>query len=191
MSAPFSACANIAFDRDLGTVRAGAITVQAARILVNVLEPGADEETAVPDANSVGLRVARRVRCALNDPDAHDCVVKVAGVAASVQWLMTAAAGGSISADRAGPWQRWCFQHTCACRRRRSRRRSLARPNEKNTLPRRVASRSLTMRRIHRRSASKCTIAPCPRQTVMLRSRSASVRSSLGHVFLESLRSLA
>jgi hypothetical protein len=93
---PCAYCANLSFDKDRGVVCVAASAVQAARVLVSVVEPEEDEEITTPDTNARGLRVARHVRCALGDADSEDYTVKTAGVSGSVQWLATAAAGATF-----------------------------------------------------------------------------------------------
>ena len=65
--------------------------VDAARILVTFLEIEDDEETATPDDSKLGLRVARRVLCALSPDDpAREYKVTVVGLASNVQWMIKA-----------------------------------------------------------------------------------------------------
>ena len=92
---PFTACTDVAYDADLGVVhvkRTGGNSIEATavRILVRIQEPLEDEVPTVPDPSQIGLQVTRKARCALNDSDETIYDLVTAGVASSMQWLISA-----------------------------------------------------------------------------------------------------
>ena len=88
---PFAFCSEVTFDKDLGVLTRSGTAVSAARLLVRVKEAEEDELIAQPDPTNNGFRVCRRIRCCLAGSSADAIYdVKIAGMAASVQWLMTA-----------------------------------------------------------------------------------------------------
>ena len=86
---PFALCASVAYDTDLGFAAVGDHVVSAVRLLVKVLESKDDEDTAVPDT-AQGLRVSRRVACALDRASQAEYLLTAAGLSSSVQWLVRA-----------------------------------------------------------------------------------------------------
>ena len=62
---PIAFCKEVAYDKDLGIATVRERTVHAVRLMVTLEAAGPDDETALPDTQSVGLRVVRRARCAL------------------------------------------------------------------------------------------------------------------------------
>ena len=105
---PFARCADVAFDADLGITTVCSSAVLAVRLLVVILAPGEDEVVATPDVTNSGFRVCRKVRCCLETDTEEAYEIKIAGIANSVQWLMTAPAdtcflltAKSRSADKA------------------------------------------------------------------------------------------
>ena len=83
-------CKSVSYDAQLGVMSVGGCPVASARLLIRMEAVEEDEEFAVPDPSQQGLRVTRMVRCALDREDAGKYPMKTAGLAASVQWLMTA-----------------------------------------------------------------------------------------------------
>ena len=85
----------MAIDPDLGMVRCADAPAVLVRVLVKIEphEEDVDPEIGVPDPTLLGLRVCRRVSCALKDVDRKHYFLTTAGVCASVQWLLTAAPG--------------------------------------------------------------------------------------------------
>ena len=61
------------------------------RVLLRTQKIKQDEIVARPDADNLGFRAQRYVRCGLNDAKEETYLLKTAGVPADVQWLMTAA----------------------------------------------------------------------------------------------------
>ena len=90
---PFARCAEVAFDNELGVTTVCDNAVLAVRLLVVILPPGEDDLVATPDVTNSGFRVCRKVKCSLAEQNAEACEIKLAGIASSVQWLMTAPAG--------------------------------------------------------------------------------------------------
>ena len=88
---PFARCADVAFNKELGVTTNKGMGVAAVRLLVRVMEAAEDEVVATPDPTNHGFRVCRRVKCGLRK-DGPEAIyeIKTAGMAASVQWLMTA-----------------------------------------------------------------------------------------------------
>ena len=89
---PFAKCAAVTYDSDLGLLEIDGATVSAVRLLLAVLRSEDDEETAIPDT-SQGLRVTRRVVCALEDSGSGEQVeykLAASGSSGSVQWLVRA-----------------------------------------------------------------------------------------------------
>ena len=71
--------------------------VDAARIIVTFLRINEDEEIATADATNLGLRVVRRVSCALAAEDrTREYKVTVVGLTSSVQWMIVAPAQSSF-----------------------------------------------------------------------------------------------
>ena len=89
---PFARCSEVSFDRDLGVLTVNGAAVHAARLLVVVLAPADGEIVATPDVTNSGFRVCRKVKCALSEQHDVTYEIRIAGIAGSVQWLMTAAA---------------------------------------------------------------------------------------------------
>ena len=87
---PFAECARVVFDEDLGAATVGEREVTAARIWVRMQATGAEEEVAVSDPSSKGLRAQRRVKCLAAKEDQQEYVVSAAGPASAVQWLIRA-----------------------------------------------------------------------------------------------------
>ena len=90
-SCPFSVCADVTFDQSLGITLVKDREVSAVRVLLRTQKIKQDEIVALPDADNLGFRVQRYVRCGLNDAKEETYLLKTAGVPADVQWLMTAA----------------------------------------------------------------------------------------------------
>ena len=89
---PLAKCASVRYDPDLGFADIDGEPVSAFRLLVKLLDPTEDEDTAIPDTDK-GLRVTRRVVCALAPeatPPAEYCLT-AAGLSSTVQWLVLAA----------------------------------------------------------------------------------------------------
>ena len=89
---PFARCADVAYDADLGVTTVSDTAVHAVRLLVVILALGEKEVVATPDATSSGFRVCRKVRCCLVPESDETYEIRLAGLAGSVQWLMTAPA---------------------------------------------------------------------------------------------------
>ena len=88
---PFARCADVAFNKELGVTTNKGKGVAAVRLLVRVMAPAEDEVVATPDPTNQGFRVCRRAQCCLRKDGAETIYeLKTAGMAASVQWLMTA-----------------------------------------------------------------------------------------------------
>ena len=92
---PCAYCVDVSYDADLGVARVREKDAAAVRVLLRIHEAEEDEDTAVPDLSRVGLRVTRKVQCALSDNNKTFFNLEASGVASSVQWLIRAN-GGSI-----------------------------------------------------------------------------------------------
>lgn len=93
---PLAKCGTIASDESLGLLFVGDCEVQAVRVLLLIQKASAGETVAVPDAENRGLRVNRVARCGLQVDTEATYVVKTAGVAGDVQWLLTAGHGDAF-----------------------------------------------------------------------------------------------
>ena len=89
LTCPFALCADVSFDEDLGVTIVKGNEASNVRLLVRVLQELDDEDTAQPDT-ATGLRVTRRIRCAVNEQDDIVYKLSVAGLSHSVQWLLRA-----------------------------------------------------------------------------------------------------
>ena len=78
------------YDADLGLASVNGKTTTVVRVLVSLVAADSDDEAAVPDSQCHGLRVVRKARCALNPTDTRLYNIKSAGLASSLQWLITA-----------------------------------------------------------------------------------------------------
>ena len=87
---PISLCADVAFDEDIGVTTVDGASVSAVRILVRLVPPTDDEEIAIPDDSMAGLRVTRKVRCALTSEVLDTYTISAAGPSRTVQWLIRA-----------------------------------------------------------------------------------------------------
>ena len=87
---PFAKCAEVTYDNELGCLSFSGRIVHAVRLLVNILEAGEEEVVAVPDVTNAGFRVCRRATCVFEKENKKVYEIKAAGIASSVQWLMTA-----------------------------------------------------------------------------------------------------
>ena len=94
LTCPFALCADVSFDEDLGVTIVKGNEASNVRLLVRVLQELDDEDTAQPDT-ATGLRVTRRIRCAVNEQDDIVYKLSVAGLSHSVQWLLRAT-GNSV-----------------------------------------------------------------------------------------------
>ena len=101
---PFARCAELEFDKDLGVLTNKGAAVHAVRLLVIIQSPGDGEVVATPDVTNSGFRVCRKVKCAMAGQNSDIYEVKVAGIATSVQRLMTASEDACflIAAKRRG-----------------------------------------------------------------------------------------
>jgi hypothetical protein len=91
---PLAHCSEVTFDETFGVGRCKDAEVTAVRVLVKIEEhtEGTDPDIAVPDPTGLGLRVCRKVSCAIS-PDMWEYFLAASGVVSAVQWLLTAAAG--------------------------------------------------------------------------------------------------
>jgi len=89
LTCPFAACADVVFDKDLGVTNVNDQEATSVRLLVRVLNELEDEDTAQPDT-SAGLRVTRRIKCAVKVDDDSVYRLSVAGLSSGVQWLLRA-----------------------------------------------------------------------------------------------------
>ena len=92
---PLARCADVAFDEAFGIVRCLTAEAAAVRVVLKIEKHSedVDPDIAVPDPTGLGLRVCRKVSCALNADDAAKYFLSTSGVVGSVQWLLTAAIG--------------------------------------------------------------------------------------------------
>eukprot|EP00969_Alexandrium_andersonii_P312171 13792757-Alexandrium_andersonii.AAC.1 len=93
---PFAKCADVDFDASLGLALVSGREVAAARVLLVLQKPTEEETVATPDAENLGLRVQRMARCGLEVDKEETFLAKTAGVAADVQWLLTAGHGDAF-----------------------------------------------------------------------------------------------
>lgn len=90
---PFAKCGEVTSEESLGLLFVGDCEVKAVRVLLVMQRPSDQEIVAVPDAENRGLRVQRLARCGLQPDSETRYVVKTAGVAGDVQWLLTSGHG--------------------------------------------------------------------------------------------------
>ena len=89
---PIAKCADVQYGDDLGLALVAERPVSSVRLLVIVQATSEDEEVAAPDPGQAGLRVCRKVRCALDPSNTALYNIRIAGLTGSVQWLL---AGGA------------------------------------------------------------------------------------------------
>ena len=91
---PFTLCRDVTFDDTFGCTMVDGHTVAAVRVLILTQDAGDDEETGTYDSGRLGLRVVRKARCGLAEPDESafhgPYIFKTAGTTPEVQWLLTA-----------------------------------------------------------------------------------------------------
>ena len=92
---PIARCAEVEFDKAFGIVRCRTAEATAVRVVLKIEahSENVDPDIAVPDPTQLGLRVCRKVSCALDPDDKASYFLSASGVVNSVQWLLTAAAG--------------------------------------------------------------------------------------------------
>ena len=89
---PLARCAEVDYDVDFGTVTCKDVDAMGVRVFVKIAphEEGKDPELGMPDPTGNGLRVVRKVTCAVDGTNDASYYLVMNGLTRDVQWLLGA-----------------------------------------------------------------------------------------------------